>query len=251
MKNNKVSRRSFLKFISGVSLAGVFTKLRLFFPEMDSALAKSEDPNILGKVSIQKSREVGGEEKKQLLDHAVGSKDGRNVLHSDQSKLKYAEANVVIHTLSDGNSLTAVGIPGTDKKSIFVWYAFAKPVVENKTNGGRLSTQAGFYTVEDDDRTVSAISLSVNEIAADLNKPSTALSDPCGGCVSPIYGPWSYYARYCDRYDLGCMARCCGACVVPCSVNLQACLVCIFIWCPLCAATCCTHSYPACTPCAL
>lgn len=253
MNKNKFSRREFLKLLSSLGLATAFGKLLRFFPEAEFALAKSDTRNPLDEISIHKSREVEGEEKKRLLDQAVGSVDGSNVFKGDKSKLNLENAKAVIHTLSDGNLLTAVAVPLADANTIVVYYTFAEPLIVDEPNGGRLSSQAGIYMLNADDQKITLKSLSINGAMINLDTPSMGgRDDPCGGCVSPIYGPWNYYSQNCGSYDGACLVRCCASCVVACASGATpSCLVCIFVWCPVCAMTCCTYWYDACPPCPL
>jgi len=131
-------------------------------PEIDIAMPQPETSNLLGKISIQQCRKAEGEEKKQLLDQTMQSTDGYKVFNNNPSKLDSTKAKVIIHTLSDKNSLTSLGVSCIDNKTIFLWYIFAEPILENKINGGRLRTQAGIYSFRDDDQIVSLRSLSVN-----------------------------------------------------------------------------------------
>lgn len=135
---------------------------------------------------------------------------------------------MIIHTLSDKNSLTALGIPCIDNKTFFVWYIFAEPILEDKINGGRLRTQAGIYSFREDDQMVLLRSLSVNGSLVPHNGSSTILSDPCGGCVSPVYGPWNYYSTYCDHYNGGCLVNCCRSCAAVCMFGPTA--ACFFVY---------------------
>jgi len=258
MRKNFLSRRDFLKMAVQTSIVAIAGKLLKFFPEAEIVLAKSDSDNDrdgrlkhpLADIIIKNSQEVTDPyEKKTLLAQLLQHPDIRNVLIGREIGGEN-EATLVRHLLNTGNSLMTMGLP-VSAQEMLVSYTLNTPLESTDENGISrcYQSQAMLFKIEEQDAILEAIS--VNSQAITSNDSLAYANDPCGGCVSPISGPWSYYAQYCKRYSRSCLFGCCGPCVVPCGAGAaHACLLCVLLWCPICAMSCCAKWYKACTPCA-
>jgi len=247
----KVSRRDFLKLLSGSFLGGILAK---WFPPKHVAEAASGEKGAqpqhpLQSVKVIDSREVTGALKREMIEKAMKAPDFRNVVGKRPVNLSAEDAKVVQHTLEGGNRLWAVAA-SLGRRQVAVYYVVDKPLVQ-KVDGREIRFESEARLLQAEKEEITLLTLSVNGRLAQPKKSIGPKSgDPCGGCVDIVWGPWEYQSWVCYSYDLGCMGRCCGGCMVPCfSGNESGCLICVGIWCPLCSFSCCRSGGMGCISC--
>lgn len=142
----------------------------------------------------------------------------------------------VLHRLADGNRLLALA--GITESFVVVHYELARPVAHFRTG-------TSVFALEKE---------SLKTVATIINGQETEVSlasDPCGGCVDPWNGPWTYESPGCSSYSYSCLFYCCGPCGVACvPFGSPSCLACVFIWCPICSVSCCSEWTSYCAACA-
>jgi len=212
-------------------------------------------------VTIKHSRELEGREKDLVVRRVLQAPDVRNVLKDSSMKFDPAKAMAVMHTLDTGNTLLAVVIPA--EKWGLIYYELAKPLVERDPEGrgykSIYKSQAMLLAIEGE--TLKLVATSVNGRPPRKAGIAPLGSPPCGGCYSPITGPWEWEAGYCTSWDGRCLIRCgattCGPCAIACGgciwtgnpVLCATCAWCVSISCPVCIITCCQHWEVTCATC--
>ncbi len=239
----RLTRRDFLKVLGGSFVGGMLSR---WLAPLEVHAEETKEPLLASQpfyhIDIVSSRELI-DEKKQMLEKVVRHFDFRNVLGRRPLPADFQAAKVVEHTLKTGEFLYAVGIPIGSEQAIW-FYQVTKPLVGKK---GRFESAAYLLRVRDRVADVEAVSINQRLVQPDKQMKS---GDPCGGCVDIVWGPWEYQSWVCYSYDLVCMGRCCGGCMVPCfSGNYVGCVICVGIWCPLCSFSCCQRGGMGCVSC--
>lgn len=244
------------KVVNGILVAVTLLAVML----TPSALARVPDADLLAEQQEQngcgfwtnKQTEVlqgveieplTGTELKKAVKKALRSKDVRNVLKSASVQLDTRGAGAARHMLEAENTILAVGIP--TEKGVVAYYKYESTE--------RIESKAVLFQISADGETAQLIAVSVNghslalsgsDPLVSVNGRPLMLSGPdrsggmvaqlnCGGCVSPITGPWEYDCRNCTNTDWNCVIAHCAACIIPCSAGLTLpCMVCLLIWCP-------------------
>lgn len=214
-----------------------------------TASAGSGYKHPLQGITIKQSKELAGKEKDRVALDVLKRSDVQNVLPESGVKLDGTEARVVIHTLDDGNTLLAVGIPV--EKGVLIYYELAKTIAERNPDGqgyrSMFKSEAMIFSI--DEKTARLLSTSVNGRLVSLRHggPAPTQWENCGNCTD-MYN-WTYAGSYCASMDTGCAFRCCFGCMVACgSGNVWACFICVAVWCPACMWSCCTWE-PTCPSC--
>ena len=221
-------RRGFLKRAT-LFVAGLF-----FFPQFgvpdrpDQARRRPRHP--FEGIRIKSSRELKGAEKARAVRQALRSRDVRNVVEETGVALDAAQAIAVRHELEGGNTLLAVAV--ATQREALIYHELAETLVDR---GARFKSQAMVLAVEEE--TARLLSVSVNGRPPQAGDGQAVgmetTSDPCGGCVDPIWGPWQYESVDCTSTNWQCVIERCGACSIPCSAGLTPpCITCLLAWCP-------------------
>jgi len=193
--------------------------------------------HFLEGITIERSEEVTGGQRDRLVTAVLNSPDVQNVIQQSRVKPDDSKARVMVHTLDTGDTLLAVGFP--IESGVLIYYRLVG--TEERYS------QAMFITIEGETAEVASKSMNGHLIPSPSRQPGATL-----GSVHPNLD-CGWLCEYCDctHYDVQCITRCCGSCVVPCMIpgNTTACVLCALLWCPLCASTCCDSWHCYCAEC--
>lgn len=195
---------------------------------MDLKVRRTQELNGLG-IENAKNRLWTSPDTESLAD--LIKREGVDFSHSDYK--------AAIHTLEDGNLLLAAAA-AVDGYTI-VHYSFVSP---------RANFRSGTFLFSHDETSAKLLGSAINghptKKLGNRNESAATSTDPCGGCVDMLYGPWAFASSQCGSYNWSCLGPCCTACLVAGSLWWA----CVLVLCFSCLFWCCEYYEQTCWNCA-